>query len=96
MKRSFKLRWILCLAGACLVSAAMALAQDPVATKQEKENDKRIARMSLPTAVQKTVRAQSRGAVILEIARELANWKTVPNPDLARRTAQMEIRFDAG
>lgn len=77
MKRSHALRSIVCLIGACLALAAVALAQNPVTAKQEKENDKRIARMSLPAAVQKTIRTQSKGAAILDISRELANWKTV-------------------
>jgi hypothetical protein len=96
MKRSHALRSIVYLIGACLVAAAVALAQDPAAAKQEKENDKRIARMTLPAAVQKTIRTHSKGAAILDIARELANWKTVYEVALSveGRTRDLTIATD--
>lgn len=67
---------IACLLGACLFASA-AVAQETATAKQEKANAKLIAGMSLPSAVQKMVREQSKGAMILEIAREIVNWKTV-------------------
>jgi hypothetical protein len=65
------------LLAAGLVLTAPAPAQETAAAKNEKANEKKIAAMSLPAAVKKTVREQSDGAVIVTIAREIRDWKTV-------------------
>jgi hypothetical protein len=65
------------LLAAGLVLTAPAPAQESAAAKNDKANEKRIAAMNLPAAVQKSVREQSKGAVIVSIAREIKDWKTV-------------------
>lgn len=80
----------ICAAKACLISICIL----SVGTLHAQDGEKSVKMKDLPEVVQKTVREQSKGAVVRGLAKEIENGKTYYEAELRVRGLTKDILID--